>query len=155
MTQPATPHRKLTPEAPAIARELAASGLPVASIAAALGVHRATLHRWCTEPEGLGRDLGDAIQQGRQAGELALVQRLRRAAGDGDTRAATWLLTHAPGWRETWSDAAAERRTERRTMALAVEAIAGVGLPPDQERAVLLALQAKGLGAPPEPDYLD
>jgi hypothetical protein len=32
------------------------------------------------------------------------------------------LLTHAPRWRETWSDAAAERRTERRTMALVLQA---------------------------------
>lgn len=141
------PRRKLSPEAPARARELAALGLPLASIAAALGVHRATLHRWRTETgaEGLERDLCDAIERGRQEGEAALVRQLHKAAADGDARTAQWLLTHAPDWRQAWSDAAAERRAVEAYAARFLEVLmASPDLTADGRYRLLLALEAAG-----------
>ncbi len=148
--------RKLLAEGPARARELAALGLPLTSIAAALGMGRSTLHRWRTEagPDGPERELWDAIHEGRRQGEATLVARLHKAAAEGDTRAATWLLTHAPHWRESWSDAAAERRSERRILAEVVEAIAAAGLPSDQQTRLLLTMQASGLGIPLDSEEL-
>jgi hypothetical protein len=146
----AQPRRKLTADLIPRARKLAALGLPLAAVAEGCGISRQTLHRWRTEAavEGLERDLWDAIEEGHVAGELALLRRLHRAAADGDTKAAIWLLTHSPQWRETWSsDAAAERRTERRTMALVLQALAAADLPAETETALLLQLQAHGLGA--------
>lgn len=144
----AQPRRKLSPALIPRARKLAALGLPLAAVAEGCGISRQTLHRWRTEAaaDGLERDLSDAIEEGHVAGELALLRRLHRAAADGDTKAAQWLLTHAPRWRETWSDAAAERRTERRTMALVLQALAAADLPAETETRVLLQLQAHGLG---------
>lgn len=154
MTATVQPRRKLSPEAPARARELAALGLPLGAIAEALGIHRSTLHRWRTEAaaEGLERDLSDAIHDGHQQGETALVQRLHRAAAEGDTRAAQWLLTHAPAWRDRWSDAAATRRAVADTLREVVGVLMGSDLPPEQIERLLLALQARGLGAQPEPE---
>lgn len=81
---------------------------------------------------------------------LAKVQlsNLRDQAADGSTQAATWLLTHHPATRDHFSDAAAERRTERKTVATVVDAIAAAGLAPDDERRVLLQINARGLGTP-------
>ena len=137
-----TARRKLPPDAPERARKLAALGLPLASIAAALGVHRCTLTEWRqTEP-----DLADAIQEGRQQGEAALVERLHKLAKGGDARSAQWLLTHSPDWRESWSDAAAERRAVQRTLTSVVVAIDAAGLTDDQRNRLLLTMQAQGIG---------
>lgn len=152
MTATAQPRRKLSPDAPARARELAAMGLPLGAIAEALGVHRATLHRWRSDAatQGLERDLCDAIQEGFQQGEQALVERLHRTAADGDTRAAQWLLTHSPRWRHRWSDAAAARRAVADTLREVVAVLTASDLPPDQIDRLLLAMQARGLGTQPE-----
>ncbi len=139
--------RKLSPDAPARARELAALGLPLASIAAALGVHRATLHRWRTEAgsEGLERDLCDAIERGRLEGEAALVRQLHKAAADGDARTAQWLLCHAPDWRQAWSDAAAERRAVEASQARTVAVLeAAPELTPETRRMIFMRLAAAG-----------
>jgi transposase-like protein len=152
MTATAQPRRKLSPDAPARARELAAMGLPLGAIAEALGIHRSTLHRWRSEAasEGLERDLSDAIHDGHLEGEAALLERLHRAAAGGDTRAAQWLLTHAPAWRDRWSDAAATRRAVADTLREVVAVLTASDLPPDQIDRLLLAMQARGLGAQPE-----
>ncbi len=144
MSPPA--RRKLPPDAPERAQKLAALDLPFGSIAAALGVHRATHHRWCTEPgpEGPERDLCNAIEEGRQQGEAALVERLHKLAADGDARSAQWLLAHSPDWRESWSDAAAERRAVPASQARTLAAIDSVGLNPEQCYRLLLALAAAG-----------
>ncbi len=70
---------------------------------------------------------------------------LKKQATDGNAWAATWLLTHHPRLRDHFSDAAIDRRIEKRTVASIIDAIAAAGLPPDQERAVLLQIQARGL----------
>lgn len=150
------PRRKLSPALIRRVRELAALGLPLAAIAEGCGVARQTLHRWRTDAaaDGLERDLCDAIREGHLKAELALLKRLHRAAADGNTKAAIWLLTHSPQWRETWSDAAAERRTERKTMATVLQAIAATDLPRETETTLLLQLQAHGLGSPATGDDL-
>lgn len=147
-----TTRRKLIPELIPKARELAALGLPLASIAAALGIHRCTLTEWRAEEP----DLAAAIDAGRQEGEAALVQNLLQAARQGDTRAATWLLTHSPAWRDGWSDAAAVRREVERTMAQVVAAIEGCSaLTVEHRRALFLALAARGVGDLPDPELPD
>lgn len=149
--------RKLSPDAPARARELAALGLPLATIAAALGVHRATLHRWRTEPsdDPLVRALCDAIHAGQQAGAVALVQRLMQSAQDGDAKAAQWLLTHAPAWRDEWSDASAVRREVQAVLGTVCRVIQNSDLTLEQQDRLALQLQAAGLGrlpGDPEPE---
>lgn len=153
MTATAQPRRKLSSDAPARARELAAMGMPLGAIAEALGIHRSTLHRWRTEAaaEGLERDLSDAIHDGHQEGEAALLERLHRAAADGDTRAAQWLLTHAPAWRDRWSDAAATRRAVADTLREVVAVLMASDLPAEQIDRLLLLMQARGLSTHPEP----
>lgn len=83
---------------------------------------------------------------GAQLAKLQIAN-LRNQAEEGNTQAATWLLTHHPATRDHFSDAAAERRTERRTIATVMEAVAATGLTPDQEHTLLLQMQARGLGA--------
>lgn len=149
----ATTRRKLTPELIPRARELAALGLPLVAIAEACGVHRATIHRWRTEagPEGLERDLCNAIHEGHRQGEEALVQSLFAAADRGDTRAAQWLLTHARAWRNNWSDAAALRRELNALLKEVVEAIRACdALTPDQRHRLFLTMQARGIGEEPD-----
>ena len=78
---------------------------------------------------------------------LAEIRAIQRVTESQDPRDAQWWLTHHPTTRDDWSDAAAERRTERRTMATVLEAVAAAGLTPEQEQALLLQMQARGLGA--------
>ena len=80
------------------------------------------------------------------------VQNLVCQASDGSTQAATWLLTHHPSTREHFSDAAAERKVERRTVATVLEAVSAAGLPADLERTLLLQMAARGLGGAPQQD---
>jgi hypothetical protein len=147
--------RKLQADAPERARELAALGLPLRSIAAALGVHRATLCRWRTEAgtDGPERDLCDAIDRGRMEGETALIQRLLQAAQEGDTRAAQWLLCHSPDWRQDWSDAAAERRAVDAHAARFCDVLlACPDLTAETRHRLLLALAAAGAASLPTED---
>jgi C4-dicarboxylate-specific signal transduction histidine kinase len=85
----------------------------------------------------------------RGASELTerYLNSLHGQADAGNVNAITWLLTHNPLTREHWSDAAAERRTERKTVGTVLEAVAAAGLPADLERNLLLQMQARGLGA--------
>lgn len=139
--------RKLSADTAARARELAALGLPLASIAAGLGIHRSTLFKWGTEspPDGPERAVINAIQEGRQQGEAALIDRLHRAAKGGDAKSAQWLLTHSPSWRQAWSDAAAERRavlaSQSRLTAVIAEARE---LSYEQKRMLFLRMAAAG-----------
>lgn len=142
---PAQPRRKLTPELIPRAREMAALGLPLALIADALGVHRGTLHRWRTEagPEGLERDLCDAIEEGQREGVLCLLGKLQQAAAS-DWRAAAWLLTHSPATREHFSDAGYERRAVRQTLAVVCKAVMAAQLTPEDERRVCCSWRPTG-----------
>jgi transposase len=150
---------KLTSELVQAARLEAAHGLPVALIADRLGIGRTTAHTWIRNADNKGED--SLEYQFRAAIFLAdaeecqnLLGGLRKsAAGTDDTPgnawAASWLLTHHPRLRDFFSDAAADRRVERKTVATVMDALASAGLTPDDERRVLLQIQARGLGTPP------
>lgn len=73
---------------------------------------------------------------------------LHGQAEGGNVNAITWLLTHHPILRDQFSDAAAERRTERRVVTDVLVALTACNLPPETERTILLQLQARGLGVP-------
>ena len=150
---------KLTAELVKAARLEAAHGLPVALIADRLGIGRTTAHNWINNAETKGEDsleyqFRDAIFQADAEECKNLLSGLRLAA-KGDEKnspnawAATWLLTHHPRLRDHFSDAAADRRVERKTVATVMEAIASATLAPDDERRLLLQIQAHGLGLPP------
>ena len=147
----------LTPELVAKAHEVAAQGLPVALIADQLGIGRSTASRWIQEADDKGPD---SLQyKFREAIYLADVKKcktwlqgLEESAASGNPWPATWLLTHHPRLRDHFSDAAADRRAERKTMATVLEAMAAAGLPADLEQALILQMQARGLGAQPAPD---
>jgi hypothetical protein len=82
------------------------------------------------------------------------VDRLLQADDPATNR---WLLTHGP-WRESWSDAAAERRAVAACLATVTASIAAAALPPEMERRLLLHLVAAGqpVELPVlEPDDLD
>jgi len=137
------------------AGELADVGLPGPVIAARLGIHIGTWKRWIKK----GRDADDGSNEARlcaiiNRGASELTERylnsLHGQAELGNVNAITWLLTHSPHTREHWSDAAAERKVERRTMSTVLEAVAAAGLPADMERTLLLQMQARGLGAAPQ-----
>lgn len=158
---PAGRPSKLTEDLVQAAQQHAAAGLPVALIAEKIGVHPQTCNRWLREaderPEdSLHRQFRAAIFSSDAEYCRQLLAGLKKSADDGNAWSATWLLTHHPRLRDHFSDAAADRRVERRTMASVVDAIASSGLPPEQERLLLLNLQARGLGAvPAEPSDAD
>ena len=136
---------------------MAAQGLPLDMIADAIGVHRKTCHRWVREAEEQDADelkvrFRAAVFEAYRNTAAEMLGCVTKSANDGNTWAATWMLTHHPALRDQFSDAAAERRVERRTMSAVVDAIAAAGLPVEQERTVLLQLQARGLGSKTDAD---
>lgn len=130
-------------------------GLPDSLMPTRLGIPPRTWKRWISKGKKSDDDsspearLWHTIHRG--ASELAqkYLGSLHGQAAQGNVPAITWLLTHHPVTRDEFSDAAADRRVERRTMASVVDAIASANLPPEQERLLLLNLQARGLGAAP------
>jgi hypothetical protein len=149
---PAGRPSKLTPELVEQARAIATEGLPVAMIADRLNIGRRTAHTWIQNADSKGED--SLEYQFRQVIFSAdaeqcsnLLSGLRQSAENGNAWSATWLLTHHPRLRDHFSDAAAERRTERKTVATVLEAVTAAGLPADLERTLLLQMQARGLGA--------
>lgn len=142
----------LTPELVAQAEVLANDGLPLDMIADAIGVAPRTCQDWLKAArEGDSSDLKQqflrVISTAHRNWAKSLVGSVRKSADDGNSWAATWILTHHPALRDHFSDAAAERRTERRTMATVLDAVAAVGLSPEQEQTLILQMQARGLGA--------
>jgi hypothetical protein len=151
---PAGRPSKLTPELVEAAKQHAADGLPVGMIASLLGVHRATCSTWIKKADE--EEEGSLHHQFREAIFFAdaeycrnLLTGIKKQADGGNPWAATWLLTHHPRLRDHFSDAAADRRVERKTVATVMDALASAGLTPDDERRVLLQIQARGLGTPP------
>jgi hypothetical protein len=139
---------KLTEELIAKARDLAASGAPDKTLAAACGVSIRAWQLWLSNARsGQGSPLEmqflQAIREGRAEGELIHVQKLHK----GDSKDSQWLLTHSPYWRDTWSDASAIRRANQRLMEGVVAVIeATQSLTAEQKHDLLLQLQARGLG---------
>lgn len=129
---------------------MAETGATVTMIAASLGISRKTAHCWIKE----GKDLPDddlraqfrnTIHEGWIKTGKNYLTNLKEQSSNGSTTAATWFLTHHPFFRDDFSDAAAERRTERKTVAAVVDAIAAAGLTPEDERRVMLQINARGL----------
>ena len=96
------------------------------------------------DADPLFRSFSTAIHDALLVAEKGLTKKI----AEGEPKDAAWLLTHSPFFRDEWSDAAAERKTERRTVATVLEAVAAAGLPADLEHTLLLQMQARGLGAP-------
>jgi hypothetical protein len=143
-------HTKLTPEAIAKAYELAKQGLPNKSIAAGMGASYGQFREWLTNAQGedpteLETALSEAMREGALAGEQALLDKLGKHA-DNDSRAATWLLSHSPKWRDTWSEASRTRQEVGRVVDMFVAALNDdETLTPAQRERVLLVVKAKGL----------
>lgn len=130
-----------------IAGEVAAAGGAIPTIADACGVSVPTVNNWIRQGKEQQSPISIAflyaIQEGTHTAEIEAIKKVCKSR---DPRDAQWWLTHHPRTRETWSDAAAERRTERKTMATVLEAVAAAGLPAEFEQALLLQMQARGLG---------
>jgi|LakMenEpi03Aug12_release.lakeMendotaPanAssembly.Ray.scaffolds.fasta_scaffold992900_2 hypothetical protein len=129
-----------------VAAEVAAKCPSYRAIARSIGVHHCTIRDWLDKGEDpdspeLFRRFSESIHEALLTAEKNLTEKIT----SGEPKDAAWMLTHSPFFREEWSDAAAERRAERRTMSTVVDAIAAAGLPAEQERTVLLQLQARGL----------
>jgi hypothetical protein len=144
----------LTPAMVRGAGTMAEAGATVTMIAASLGISRKTAHCWIREGEGLpDSDLRaqfrNTIHEGWLNTGKNYLSNLKEQSSNGSTTAATWFLTHHPFFRDDFSDAAADRRVERKTVATVMDALASAGLNPDDERRVLLQIQARGLGTPP------
>jgi len=142
-------HYKLNDEVINKVRFLAEFGAPLEHIASAVGVSYEALNKWIknaktnNNPTDLEVRLLQAVNEGRAAGGLRLVSKIAESADKGETKDAQWLLTHAPAYRKHYSDNAAVTRARAEGIEAAVAAIAEAGLTPDQERMVLLRIQAK------------
>jgi transposase len=142
-------HRRLDAELIQKAYDLARLGLSNKSIARGCGISQSTFYEWKKageeNPGTLYAELSEAIRRGSADGEEELVNSLKVSASNGSERAASWLLTHSPKHRETWSDAAATRKEVTRVLGSVVDAIRNSNISLDDQRDLLLALQAQGL----------
>lgn len=141
-------HYKLNDEVINKVRFLAEFGAPLEHIASAVGVSYPSFRMWIANAKGDNPTREEiallaAVNEGRAAGGLRLVSKIAESADKGETKDAQWLLTHAPAYRRHYSDNAAVTRARAEGIEAAVAAIAEAGLTPDQERMVLLRIQAK------------
>ena len=140
----------LTAEHVEIAYRVSEKGGALATVARACGIPLRTVQNWIEKAKaGTGSDLHNAfwrsIQDGRSRAEIRAIGII---TGSEDPRDAQWWLTHNPTTRETWSDAAAERRAVQQTLSTVVAGIDAAGLTDEQRTRLLLTLQAQGLGLP-------
>ena len=75
-----------------------------------------------------------------------LADAVGRAAAN-DWRAAAWMLEHHPATREDFGDVARDERVRRELLGKVCNAIAAARLAPEDERRVLLQMQAHGATA--------
>lgn len=141
----------ITAEHVEIARDVSAKGGALSTVARACNTPLSTVKLWMQRAKkGTGSDLDNAflaaIQEGQHKAEIRAISIV---TGSEDPRDAQWWLTHHPTTRDTWSDAAAERRAVTAAMQPVIRAIAG--LPPEQRQSLILAIEAEG-GRLPEAD---
>lgn len=146
--KPARRHYKLNDDVIKKVRFLAEFGAPLQHIGPAAGVSYDLL--WQSLKNAKGPDptpeeikLSEAIEAGRAAGGMRLINKIAEQAENGDMKASTWMLTHSPAFREHYSDTAAANRAKQEGIEAAVQAIADANLPPDVERDLLLRITAK------------
>ncbi|MCP4935471.1 MAG: hypothetical protein GY927_15020, partial [bacterium] len=123
-------------------------GAALEHIAAAVGVSYAALKQWIGNAKGPSPTeeeiaLLDALNEGRAAGAHKFINIITNCAQEGDSKSAQWMLTHSPSYRKHYSDNAAVTRARNEGIEAAVSAIAEANLTPEQERTVLLRIQAK------------
>jgi hypothetical protein len=145
----------LTTEMVDIAFEVSAKGGALPTVARACRAPLRNVQRWIEKAkDGTGSELHDAfwraIQDGRHRAEIRAIGII---TGSEDPRDAQWWLTHNPTTRETWSDAAAERRAVAVAMAPITKALAT--LPPEQRLSLMLAIEAEGGRLPDAEDESD
>ena len=116
-----------------------------------MGVAYSTLTMWLrtvaeeSDPHPSLLALSAAMREGALKGEQANLAKIR-AKADEDIRASTWLLSHSPKWRDTWSDASRTRQEVNRVVDLFVAALNDDDtLTPAQRERVLLVVKSKGL----------
>jgi len=141
----------ITAEHVEIALRVSEQGGALSTVARACGTPLSTVKRWVQQAkEGTGSELyadfWAAIQEGRHKAE---IRALKIITGSEDPRDAQWWLTHNPTTRDTWSDAAAERRAVAAAMQPVIKAL--MTLPPEQRQSLILAIEAEG-GRLPEAD---
>lgn len=144
----------LTLEHVEIARTVTEQGGALATVATACKTPLRTIQSWLTQAKAgegseLHQDFLRAIQEGQHIAEIRALQTITKSL---DSRDAQWWLTHNPSTRETWSDAAAERRAIQRTLSTVVNAIESADLTAEQRTRLLLNLQAQGIGLPDQAD---
>jgi hypothetical protein len=146
--KPARRHYKLNDDVIKKVRFLAEYGAPLEHIAPAAGVSYPLIWQSLKNAKGPNPTpeelkLLEAIEAGRAAGGMRLISKVAEQADEGDFKAATWMLTHSPAFRDHYSDNAAVNRARQEGIEAALQAVAESGLPPDQERIVVLRIAAK------------
>jgi hypothetical protein len=141
-------HYKLNYELIDKVRILAAYGGPLEHIAPAVGVSYRSLCEWISNAKTdkstqLELLLLQAINEGRAKGGMRLANIIAKAAEEGNTRDAQWMLTHSPAFRKHYSDNAATIKARQEGIELAVQALAESNLSPELERELLLRIQSK------------
>jgi hypothetical protein len=135
----------LTPEAVAIAAEVAREAPTLRAIGHALGVRPDTVRDWIKKGDRadappLHAEFSRAIHGALAEAEMRLVAKI--AAGE--PRDCAWLLTHSPFFRDDWSDAAAVRAAVRASQEAMLRAIEASTLTPEQRHELYLRLAAAG-----------
>lgn len=146
--KPARRHYKLNDDVIKKVRILAEYGAPLEHIAPAAGISYGTIWQSLKNAKGPSPTpqelkLSEAIEAGRAAGGMRLIGKVAEQADNGDIKAATWMLTHSPAFRDYYSDNAAVNRAKQETVGAVVDAIAGAGLSRETERDLLLRITAK------------
>ena len=145
----------LTADLVDIAYSVSEKGGALTTVARACKTPLSTVKLWMKRArEGSGSDLDNAflaaIEEGRHKAEIRAIGII---TGSEDPRSAQWWLTHNPVTRETWSDAAAERRAVAAAMAPVSKALAT--LAPEQRLSLILAIEAEGGRLPELDDELE
>lgn len=141
-------HYKLNDELIEKVRVLSEYGGAIEHIAPAVGVSYASLKAWLSNAKGNApteKELAllAAFQEGRAVGAHKYIKIITDCAQEGDSKSAQWMLTHSPAYRKNYSDNAAVTRARAEGIEAAVTAIAEANLTPEQERTILLRIQAK------------
>ena len=153
--KPVRGHRKLNDDVIKKVRILAEFGAPLQHIAPAAGISYRLLHDAVSNArQGKGThqevQLLQAIEEGRAKGGMRLIGKVAEQADSGDLKAATWMLTHSPAFRDHYSDSAAINRARQEGVEMTLRALLDANLPKDLERDLLLRIKAQTGYATPD-----